>query len=277
MKCVNRSGILVPWKTVLSIPMTRRKQEQRTCHSRLVWNLRLPKYPEFLFKNVWHRDPCLPTIHPKYDENYKKPIWTPTFIFWLLTGNDKGRRIIHYKGSYPYNPEVSFSNIPTRDVTFGKKLNYHDGHHCTLLSDWIINIWRSSWEATIKCNQRVSKLEMTLKIPGISGCKNVLTKMKYVKENRTIHRNVVFVFWRKDMFVFSSDIMFVPMFSSDIMFVPISQTNPFITDLHLFGRIFFSIIKVSLKDWNLIHSVSCWIYRAAVGCGNNLTVTVKIA
>lgn len=45
--------------------------------------------------------------------------------------------------------------------------------------------------------------------------------MKNVKENRTIHRN--------DMFVFSSD----------IMFVPISQTNPFITDLHFFGRIFF--------------------------------------
>lgn len=162
MKCVNRSGILVPSKTVLSIiPMTRRKQEQRTCHSRLVWNLRLPKYPEFLLKNVWHRDPCLPTIHPKYDENYKKPIWTPTFIFWLLIGNDKGRLIIHYKGSYPYNPVVCFSNIHTRDVKFGKKLNYHDGHHCTLLSDWIINIWRSSWEATIKCNQRVSKLEMT--------------------------------------------------------------------------------------------------------------------
>lgn len=109
MKCVNRSGILVPSKTVLSIPMTRRKQEQRTCHLRLVWNLRHPKYLEFLFKNVWHRDPCLPTIHPKYDENYKNPIWTPTFIFWLLTGNDKGRRIIHYKGSYPYNPEVCFS------------------------------------------------------------------------------------------------------------------------------------------------------------------------
>lgn len=194
-----------------------------------MWNLRHPKYLEFPFKNVWHRDPCLPTIHPKYDENYKNPIWTPTFIFWLLTGNDKGRPIIHYKGSYPYNPEVCFSNIPTRDVTFGERLNYHDGHHCTLLSDWIINIWRSSWEATIKCNQRVSKLEMTLKIPGISGCKNVLTKMKYVKENRTIHRNAVFVFWRKDMFVFSSD----------IMFVPISQTNPFITDLHFFGRIFF--------------------------------------
>lgn len=64
-------------------------------------------------------------------------------------------------------------------------------------------------------------------------------KMKNVKENRTIHRNAVFVFWRKDMFVFSSDIMFVPLFSSDIMFVPISQTNPFITDLHFFGRIYF--------------------------------------